>query len=133
MGLNWFPQSICVSEASPTACDFHSRPTGFPKRSFQNQFQTECTVCLAGLPCSHPPCSEGLGGPLNSKPHNISKVNWWMLRKGISGQNLLDPIRNQKPSFTSGKRVREKDKLRAPDSEVKVERSKLKISINMVF
>ena len=78
-------------------------------------------------------CSEGLGGPLNSKPHNISKVHWWMLRKVISGQNLLDPIRNQKPSFTSGKRVREKDKLRAPDSEVKVERSKLKISINMVF
>ena len=77
-------------------------------------------------------CSEGLGGPLNSKPHNISKVNWWMLRKGISGQNLLDPIRNQKPSFTSGKRVREKDKLRALDSEVKVERSKLKISINNV-
>ena len=56
-----------------------------------------------------------------------------MLSKGISDQNLLDPIRNQKPSFTSGKRVREKDKLRAPDSEVKVERSKLKISINMVF
>ncbi|CAL1168030.1 unnamed protein product, partial [Cladocopium goreaui] len=38
--------------------------------------------------------------------------------KGISGQNLLDPIRNQKPSFTSGKRVREKDKLRALDSEI---------------
>ena len=54
MGLNCFPKSICVSEASPTACDFHSRPTGFPKRSFQNQFQTECKVCLAGLPCSHP-------------------------------------------------------------------------------
>ena len=54
MGRNWFPKSICVSEASPTACDFHSRPTGFPKRPFQNQFQTECTVCLAGLPCSHP-------------------------------------------------------------------------------
>ena len=35
MVLNWFPKSICVSEASPTACDFHSRPTGFPKRSFQ--------------------------------------------------------------------------------------------------
>ena len=33
------------------------------------------------------PCSEGLGGPLNSKPHNISKVNWWMLRKGISDQH----------------------------------------------
>ena len=32
-------------------------------------------------------CSEGLGGPLNSKPHNISKVHWWMLRKGISGQH----------------------------------------------
>ena len=78
-------------------------------------------------------CSDGLGDFLNSKPHNISKVHWWMLRKGISGQNLLDPIRNQKPSFTSGKRVREKEKLRTPDNEVKVERSKLKISINMVF
>ena len=54
VGLNWFPRSICVSEASPTACDFHSRPTGFPKRSFQNQFQRECKVCLAGLPCSRP-------------------------------------------------------------------------------
>ena len=32
-------------------------------------------------------CSEGLGGPLNSKPHNISKVHWWMLRKGISSQH----------------------------------------------
>ena len=54
VGLNWFPRSICVSEASPTACDFHSRPTGFPKRSFQNQFQRECKVCLAGLACSRP-------------------------------------------------------------------------------
>ena len=88
MGLNWFPKSICVSEASPTACDFHSRPTGFPKRSLQNQFQTECKVCLAGLP---------LGGPLNSKPHNISKVSGGCWAKEYLA-NMLQPMRNQNPS-----------------------------------
>ena len=91
MVLNWFPKSICVSEASPTACDFHSRPTGFPKRSFQNQFQTECAVCLAGLPCSHPFLFRRTRRtPKLKKKHNISKVSkvhWWMLRKGISGQH----------------------------------------------
>ena len=42
-------------------------------------------------------CSEGLGGPLNSKPHNISKVHWWMLRKGISGQHATT---HEKPKST---------------------------------
>ena len=46
-------------------------------------------------------CSEGLGGPLNSTPHNLSKVHWWMLRKGISGHNMLQPMTDQKPSKTS--------------------------------
>ena len=42
-------------------------------------------------------CSEGLGGPLNSKPHNISKVSkfhWWMLSKAISGRHATTK-RNQ--------------------------------------
>ena len=52
-------------------------------------------------------CSEGLGGPLNSKPHNISKVHWWMFRKGISGQHATthekpNPSKNQEVEMHQG-------------------------------
>ena len=42
-------------------------------------------------------CSEGLGGPLNSKPHNISKVIGGCWAKEYLA-NMLQPMRKQNPS-----------------------------------
>ena len=43
-------------------------------------------------------CSEGLGGPLNSTPHNLSKVHWCVEERNIWPQHATAHERNQKPS-----------------------------------
>ena len=99
--LGWFwtgsPKAFASVKHRQQHVTFIPDPLDSPKDHSKTSSTENAQSAWVGFHARILSCSEGLGGPLNSKPHNISKVSGGCWAKEYLA-NMPQPMRNQSPS-----------------------------------